>query len=134
PGGGGGGWRGEAAGPAAPGLTGAAIEALTTKTEGWAAGLHLAGLSLQSHDDADAFVAAFSGSHRYVLDYLAEEVLDRQDPQVREFLLETSVLSRLSADLCDAVTGQSGGENILGPDRRARGVLVPPAPVAGCGG
>jgi LuxR family transcriptional regulator, maltose regulon positive regulatory protein len=61
----------EAAGPAAPGLTWTAIEALTAKTEGWAAGLHLAGLSLQSHDDADAFVAAFSGTHWYVLDYLA---------------------------------------------------------------
>src|SRR5262249_56255428 len=65
----------EAAGAAAPGLTGAAIEALTAKTEGWAAGLRLAGLSLQSQSDPDAFVAAFSGSHRYVLDYLAEEVL-----------------------------------------------------------
>src|SRR5215472_13546031 len=115
----------EAAGPAAPILTGAAIEALTTKTEGWAAGLHLAGLSLQSHDDADAFVAAFSGSHRYVLDYLAEEVLDRQDPQVREFLLETSVLSRLSADLCDAVTGQSGGQTMLERIERAGLFLVP---------
>src|SRR5215468_4557427 len=78
--------------PAARDLTGAAIEALTAKTEGWAAGLQLAGLSLQAHDDADAFVAAFSGSHRFVLDYLAEEVLDHQDAQVRQFLLETSVL------------------------------------------
>src|SRR5262249_59807549 len=93
-----------AAGTAAVGLTGAAIETLTAKTEGWAAGLYLAGLSLQSQDDADAFVAAFGGSHRYVLDYLAEEVLDRQDPQVREFLLGTSVLRRLSGNLCDAVT------------------------------
>jgi LuxR family maltose regulon positive regulatory protein len=115
----------EAAGPAASGLTGTAIEALTAKTEGWAAGLHLAGLSLQSHDDADAFVAAFSGSHRYVLDYLAEEVLDRQDPQVREFLLETSVLSRLSGDLCDAVTGRSGGQAMLERIERAGLFLVP---------
>jgi LuxR family transcriptional regulator, maltose regulon positive regulatory protein len=114
-----------AAGPAAPHLTGTAIEALTAKTEGWAAGLHLAGLSLQSHDDADAFVAAFSGSHRYVLDYLAEEVLDRQDPQVREFLLETSVLGRLSADLCDAVTGRSGGQAMLERIERAGLFLVP---------
>src|SRR5262249_2400697 len=113
PGGGGGGWRGEAAGPAAPGLTGAAIEALTAKTEGWAAGLRLAGLSLQSQDDPGAFVVAFSGSHRYVLDYLAEEVLDRQDPQVREFLLETSVLGRRCGDWCDAVTGRGGGQAML---------------------
>src|SRR5215470_11458280 len=114
-----------AAGTAAAGLTGAAIEALTAKTEGWAAGLHLAGLSLQSQDDADAFVSAFSGSHRYVLDYLAEEVLDRQDPQVREFLLETSVLSRLSADLCDAVTGREGGQVMLERIERAGLFLVP---------
>jgi len=114
-----------AAGTAAAGLTGAAIEALTAKTEGWAAGLHLAGLSLQSQDDADAFVSAFSGSHRYVLDYLAEEVLDRQDPQVREFLLETSVLGRLSGDLCDAVTGRAGGQAMLERIERAGLFLVP---------
>src|SRR6516164_3404584 len=111
--------------PAARDLTGAAIEALTAKTEGWAAGLHLAGLSLQAHDDADAFVAAFSGSHRYVLDYLAEEVLDSQDPQVRTFLLETSVLVRLSGDLCDAVTGRAGGQAMLERIERAGLFLVP---------
>src|SRR5262249_12973470 len=70
----------EAAGAAAPGLTGAAIEALTAKTEGWAAGLRLAGLSLQSQSDADAFVAAFRGSNRYVPDHLAEEGADPQEP------------------------------------------------------
>ena len=111
--------------PAARDLTGAAIEALTAKTEGWAAGLHLAGLSLQAHDDADAFVAAFSGSHRYVLDYLAEEVLDSQDPQVRTFLLETSVLGRLSGDLCDAVTGRAGGQAMLERIERAGLFLLP---------
>src|SRR5215510_3664230 len=114
-----------AAGAAAPGLTGAAIEALTAKTEGWAAGLRLAGLSLQSQSDPDVFVAAFSGSHRYVLDYLAEEVLDRQDPRVREFLLETSVLDRLSGDLCDAVTGGSGGQVMLERIERAGLFLLP---------
>ena len=114
-----------AAGPAAPGLTGAAIEALTAKTEGWAAGLQLAGLSLRAHDDADAFVAAFSGTHRYVLDYLAEEALDRQDPQIRVFLLETSVLGRLSGDLCDAVTGRAGGQAMLERIERAGLFLLP---------
>jgi LuxR family transcriptional regulator, maltose regulon positive regulatory protein len=114
-----------AAGPAAPGLTGGAVEALTAKTEGWAAGLRLAGLSLQNTDDADAFVAAFSGSHRFVLDYLAEEVLDRQDAQVREFLLETSVLERLSGDLCDAVTGRPGGQAMLERIEQAGLFLVP---------
>src|SRR5215831_8955705 len=114
-----------AAGPAAPILTGAAIEALATRTEGWAAGLYLAGLSLQSQDDPDAFVAAFSGSHRYVLHYLAEEVLDRQDAQVRAFLLETSVLERLSGELCDAVTGRSGGQAMLERIERAGLFLMP---------
>src|SRR5215471_9921191 len=114
-----------AAGAAAPGLTGSAVEALTARTEGWAAGLRLTGLSLQSQSDPDAFVAAFSGSHRYVLDYLAEEVLDGQDPQVREFLLETSVLERLSGDLCDAVTGGSGGQAMLERIERAGLFLLP---------
>jgi LuxR family maltose regulon positive regulatory protein len=114
-----------AAGAAAPILTGSAIEALTAKTEGWAAGLYLAGLSLQSQDDPDAFVAAFSGSHRYVLHYLAEEVLDRQDAQVRAFLLETSVLDRLSGDLCDTITGGSGGQAMLERIERAGLFLLP---------
>src|SRR5262249_17987911 len=88
-------------------------------------GMHVAALSLQSHDDADAFVAAFSGTHRYILDYLAEEVLDRQDPRVREFLLETSVLSRLSGDLCDAVTGRNDGQVTLERIERAGLFLLP---------
>jgi LuxR family transcriptional regulator, maltose regulon positive regulatory protein len=111
--------------PAGRGLTGAAVDALTAKTEGWPAGLALAGLSLKSRDDTDAFVAAFSGSHRYVLDYLAEEVLDGQDPQVRSFLLETSVLSRLTGDLCDAVTGRPGGQAMLERIERAGLFLLP---------
>ena len=77
-------------------LPGAAVAALAARTEGWAAGLQLAALSLRGQADPAGFVAAFSGSHRYVLDYLAEEVLDRQPEQVRTFLLETSVLERLS--------------------------------------
>ena len=59
------------------------------------------------------FVAAFTGTHRYVLDYLAEEVLEQQGERVREFLLETSVLERLSGDLCDAVTGRTGSQALL---------------------
>ena len=69
---------------------------LAARTEGWAAGLQLAGLSLRGRSDVDGFVAAFTGSHRYVLDYLAEEVLEHQSEQVRTFLLETSVLEGLS--------------------------------------
>ena len=88
-------------------------------TEGWAAGLQLAGLSLRGQNDVDGFVAAFTGSHRYVLDYLAEEVLERQSGRVREFLLETSVLERLSGELCDAVTGRTGSQALLEQVERA---------------
>ena len=113
---------GEAAGP---GLPAAAAEALMARTEGWAAGLQLAALSLRGHADPAGFVAAFSGSHRFVLDYLADEVLDGQTSQVRAFLLETSVLERLSAELCDAVTGRAGSQAMLAGIERAGLFLVP---------
>ena len=90
-----------------PALPDAAAAALTARTEGWAAGLQLAALSLRGQEDVTGFVTAFTGSHRYVLDFLAEEVLDRQDKELRTFLLETSVLERLSGPLCDAVTGRA---------------------------
>jgi LuxR family maltose regulon positive regulatory protein len=106
-------------------LPGTAVTALTARTEGWAAGLQLAGLSLRGQADTAGFVAAFSGSHRYVLDYLTGEVLERQNPQVREFLLETSVLERLSGELCDAVTGRSGSQAMLQDVERAGLFLVP---------
>ena len=99
--------------------------ALTARTEGWAAGLQLAALSLRGRTDAAGFVAAFSGSHRFVLDYLADEVLDGQPGQVRAFLLETSVLERLSGELCDAVTGRSGSQAML--HRHRAGGPVPGA-------
>jgi LuxR family transcriptional regulator, maltose regulon positive regulatory protein len=112
----------EAAGPDLPE---AAVAALAARTEGWVAGLQLAGLSLRGHADPAGFVATFSGSHRYVLDYLAEEVLERQPEQVREFLLETSVLERLSGPLCDAVTGRTDGQAMLEAIERANLFLVP---------
>jgi LuxR family maltose regulon positive regulatory protein len=87
--------------------------------------LQLAGLSLRGHADPAAFAAAFSGSHRFVLDYLTDEVLDGQPAQVREFLLETSVLERLSAELCDAVTGRAGSQAMLADIERAGLFLVP---------
>ena len=70
-------------------------------------------------------MAAFTGSHRFVLDFLAEEVLERQSEQVRRFLLETSVLERLSGDLCDAVTGRPGSQALLEQAERAGLFLVP---------
>jgi LuxR family transcriptional regulator, maltose regulon positive regulatory protein len=110
---------------AASALPDASVAALAARTEGWAAGLRLAALSLHGHDDAAAFVAAFTGSHRYVLDYLAEEVLERQDTQLRMFLLETSVLERLSGPLCDAVTGRAGSQGLLEEAERAGLFLIP---------
>ena len=102
-----------------------AAETLTARTEGWAAGLQLAGLSLRGHADPAGFAAAFSGSHRFVLDYLADEVLDGQPAPVRAFLLETSVLERLTGELCDAVTGRAGSQAMLADVERAGLFLVP---------
>jgi LuxR family maltose regulon positive regulatory protein len=108
-----------------PDLPEAAVAVLADRTEGWVAGLQLAALSLQGHADMDAFVQSFSGSHRYVLDYLAEEVLDRQPQQLRAFLLETSVLERLSGSLCAAVTGRADSQRLLEQIERANLFLVP---------
>jgi LuxR family maltose regulon positive regulatory protein len=107
-----------------PELPEPAVAALEDRTEGWVAGLQLAVLSLQGHSDPAAFVASFSGSHRYVLDYLAEEVLDRQPERLRTFLLETAVLARLSGPLCDAVTGRDDSQALLEQLERANLFLV----------
>ena len=106
-------------------LPAADVAALAARTEGWAAGLQLAALSLRGQPDITGFVAAFTGSHRYVLDYLTEEVLERQPEQVRAFLLETSVLERLSGPLCDAVTGRAGSQALLEQVERAGLFLMP---------
>jgi LuxR family transcriptional regulator, maltose regulon positive regulatory protein len=106
-------------------LPDAAVTALAARTEGWAAGLQLAGLSLRGKSDTAGFVAAFAGSHRYVLDFLAEEVLEQQNEEVRGFLMETSVLERLSGPLCDAVTGGSGCQALLEQVEQAGLFLVP---------
>ena len=113
--------------PAGPGetLSDTAVTALTVRTEGWAAGLQLTVLSLRGQADVEGFVSAFTGSHRFILDFLAEEVLEQQTDQVRTFLLETSVLERLSGDLCDAVTGRTGSQSLLEQVERAGLFLVP---------
>jgi LuxR family maltose regulon positive regulatory protein len=108
-----------------PKLSDSAALALAERTEGWAAGLQLAALSLQGRNDLTGLVEAFSGSHRFVLDYLTEEILDRQDQQLREFLLETSVLDRVSAPLCDAVRGRTGSQQLLEEAERANLFLQP---------
>jgi LuxR family transcriptional regulator, maltose regulon positive regulatory protein len=106
-------------------LPSSSLAALSTRTEGWVAGLQLAALLLQGRSDPAGFVASFSGSHRYVLDYLTEEVLARQPDQLVRFLLETSILGRLSGPLCDAVTGQGGSQATLEQVERANLFLVP---------
>ncbi len=79
------------------------IAALETRTEGWIAGLQLAALSMQGHQDATSFIKSFTGSHHFVLDYLLEEVLQKQPESVQTFLLRTSILDRLCGSLCDAL-------------------------------
>jgi LuxR family transcriptional regulator, maltose regulon positive regulatory protein len=103
----------------------AAVAALAARTEGWVAGLQLAVLSLRGHTDMAGFVATFSGSHRYVLDYLTEEVLARQPEQLVAFLLETSVLERLCGPLCQAVTGRADSQGLLEQAERANLFLHP---------
>jgi LuxR family maltose regulon positive regulatory protein len=85
------------------------IAALERRTEGWIAGLHLAGLSLQGQSDTAGFIASFTGGHHFVLDYLVEEVVQRQPERVQRFLLHTSILKRLCGPLCDAVLRGSIG-------------------------
>ena len=89
------------------------VDALEQRTEGWIAALQLAALSMQRVDDISSFVAGFAGDDRYILDYLVEEVLDHQPPSVRDFLLHTSILDRLTGPLCDAVTGGANGTALL---------------------
>lgn len=102
-----------------------ATASLERRTEGWAVGLQLAALSLRERPDPGAFVDAFTGTHRYVLDYLSEEVLERQPERVRTFLLKTSILERLCGPLCDAVTGRSDGQDMLEDLERRNLFLIP---------
>jgi LuxR family transcriptional regulator, maltose regulon positive regulatory protein len=110
----------------------ALVAALEARTEGWAAGLQLAALSARTHAggsggsaDVAEFVEAFSGSHRFVLDYLVEEVLAGQPEVVRAFLLDTSVLDQMTGDLCDALTDRSDGQGMLETLERENLFVVP---------
>ena len=89
------------------------IAALETRTEGWIAGLQLAALSMQGREDIASFIQAFTGSHRFVLDYLVEEVLQHQSEHIRSFLLQTAILDRFCAPLCNAVTEREDGKEML---------------------
>jgi LuxR family transcriptional regulator, maltose regulon positive regulatory protein len=101
------------------------IAALETRTEGWIAGLQLAALSMRGREDVPRFIRAFAGDNRYIVDYLVEEVLQRQPERIRSFLLQTSILDRLSGQLCDAVTGQQKSSARLEALERGNFFVVP---------
>jgi len=107
------------------GLSAEAIAALAARTEGWVTGLQLAGLALRQQGAADEFVAAFAGDDRYIVDYLVAEVLDRAPDAVRDFLRRTAILDRLSAPLCDALTGRDDSQAMLEYLDSANLFLVP---------
>src|SRR3954447_10039038 len=100
------------------------VRALCARTEGWGAGLRLAALSLQGRDDPEHFVSRFAGDDRAVGDYLLAEVLDRQPPELREFLLRTSIVNRVCGDLADALTGESSGADMLAGLERTNGFVL----------
>ncbi|MEO0706186.1 MAG: LuxR C-terminal-related transcriptional regulator [Cyanobacteria bacterium J06649_5] len=106
-------------------ISAAEVSALEKRTEGWIAGLQLAALSLQGREDIPDFVAAFSGDDRYIVDYLMEEVLQRQPDRVRRFLLQTALLDRLSSSLCNAVTDQNDGQEMLETLERGNLFIIP---------
>jgi LuxR family maltose regulon positive regulatory protein len=101
------------------------IAVLETRTEGWIAGLQLAALSMQGRSDAASFIQAFTGSHRFVLDYLVEEVLQRQPEGIQSFLLKTAILDRLCGSLCDAVTSREDSKGMLETLERGNLFIIP---------
>jgi LuxR family maltose regulon positive regulatory protein len=106
-------------------LSGEDITALETRTEGWVAGLQLAAISMQGHKDTTGLIKAFSDSHRFVLDYLVEEVLEMQPESVQSFLPQTALLDRLTGSLCDVLTGREDGQQTLEMLERANLFIVP---------
>jgi LuxR family maltose regulon positive regulatory protein len=101
------------------------VTRLNSHTEGWIAGLQLAALSMRNREDASAFVKAFAGSNRYIMDYLLEEVIRLQPPEIQEFLLKTSILEPLNASLCQVVTGQANSQATLEVLERDNLFIVP---------
>lgn len=108
-------------------LSPADVAALEARTEGWIAGLQLAALSMQQQVDRSRFIASFSGSHHFVMDYLLEEVLQQQTPAIQQFLLQTSILNRMCGSLCDALisNGSSSGQQMLEQLEQANMFIVP---------
>ncbi|MGE3596593.1 MAG: LuxR C-terminal-related transcriptional regulator, partial [Dehalococcoidia bacterium] len=107
------------------GLTAPDLDALDGRTEGWIAALQLAALSMQGRDDVSSFIESFAGDNRYIVDYLVQEVLQRQRENVRNFLLRTAILDRLNGALCDAVTGQEDGQGTLRSLEQGNVLVVP---------
>jgi len=101
------------------------VATLETRTEGWIAGLQLAALSMRGRDDLTGFIQAFAGDDRYIVDYLVEEVLQRQPQHLRRFLLQTSILDRLSGPSCDAVTGHEDSRKLLESLERSNLFVIP---------
>lgn len=107
------------------GLDGRQIDLLEERTEGWAAGLRMALLSMRGRPDLDAFLQSLSGSQHYILDYLTGEALNNQNPELHDFLLQTALLERLCAPLCDALTLRQDGQAALEALERANCFLIP---------
>jgi LuxR family maltose regulon positive regulatory protein len=107
------------------GLSRDEVAALESRTEGWIVGLQLAALSMQGSENVPGFIRAFAGDDRYIVDYLVEEVLRRQPQHIRSFLLQTSILDRMSGPLCDAVTGRTDGKGMLEALERGNLFVVP---------
>ncbi len=106
-------------------VTDAQIAALEARTEGWIAGLQMAALSMRGQADVAGFIHSFTGSHRFVLDYLLEEVLRQQPAHILEFLQKTAILNQLTAPLCNALTGAANGQEILESLERVNLFLIP---------
>ncbi len=101
------------------------VTSLEHRTEGWIAGLQMAALSLQNHENPSGFIQSFTGSHRFILDYLLEEVLDRQLPEIRDFLLKTSILKRLSSSLCNSMIAITNSQAVLTTIEQKNLFLIP---------
>lgn len=101
------------------------IQMLDLRTEGWPTGLQLASMALQNIHDVEAFINNFHGSHRYVLDYLAEEVMNQQSEAIRTFLCKTSILEQFNAPLCDTITGYKNSQSILHQIQKSNLFLIP---------
>ena len=101
------------------------VTALEARTEGWVAGLQLAGLALQGHQDTHEFIRRFAGDHTYIVDYLGDEIFNRQSAEICDFLLQTSVLDRFCASLCDVTSGNSNAQEMLAYLSSANLFLVP---------